>query len=184
MRYELPKALEVNGTVYDIRSDFRPILDTMVALNDPELDDSEKATVTLRIVYPNWKDIPSEDYREAVEKAYWFINGGHEETPKKSPKLMDWEQDFDYYIAPINRIAGQDIRGVPYVHWWTFLSYYHEIGECVFSQIINIRSKLKKNKKLEKWEQEWYRDNKDIVDIKMRYTSDEEDLVAKWTKGL
>ena len=184
MRYELPKTLEINGVNYDIRSDYRPILDIMVALTDPELDDSEKAYVALRIFYINWKDIPKEDYQEAVEKCFLFINGGKEDTPKKSPKLMDWEQDFDYYIAPINRIAGQDLRGVDYVHWWTFLSYYYEIGECAFSQIVSIRSKRKKGKKLEKWEQEWYRDNRDIVDIKEKYTSAEDDLVAKWTKGL
>ena len=177
MRYELPKTLEINGVNYDIRSDYRPILDIMVALTDPELDDSEKAYVALRIFYINWKDIPKEDYQEAVEKCFLFINGGKEDTPKKSPKLMDWEQDFDYYIAPINRIAGQDLRGVDYVHWWTFLSYYYEIGECAFSQIVSIRSKRKKGKKLEKWEQEWY-------DIKENYTSAEDDLVAKWTKGL
>ena len=184
MQYDLPKTVEINGVKHDIRSDFRPILDIMVALGDPELDDAEKATVALRIFYPDWKIIPIGDYREAIEKCYWFINGGRENTPKRSPKLMDWEQDFDYYIAPINRIAGQDIRGVPYVHWWTFLSYYYEIGECAFSQIVSIRNKRRKGKKLEKWEQEWYRDNKEIVDIKQKFTEAEEDLVAKWTKGL
>ena len=184
MRYDLPKTLKIGGKEYDIRTDYRPILDIMVALSDAELDDLEKALVTLRILYPDWQSIPQEDYQEAVEKAYWFINGGKEDKPKKSPKLMDWEQDFDYYIAPINRIAGQDLRGVQYVHWWTFLSYYYEIGECVFSTIVSIRSKKKKGKKLEKWEQDWYRDNKDIVDIKVKYTEAEEDLVAKWTKGL
>ena len=113
MQYDLPKTVEINGVKHDIRSDFRPILDIRVALGAPELDDAEKATVSLRIFYPDWEIIPIGDYREAIEKCYWFINGGRENTPKRSPKLMDWEQDFDYYIAPINRIAGQDIRGVP-----------------------------------------------------------------------
>ena len=184
MNYTLPTVLEVNGTEYEIRSDYRPILDILVAMGDPELSDDEKAYVTLQILYQDWENIPTEDYEEAVAQAYWFIDGGKEPKKTNSPRLMDWEQDFGWYIAPINRIAGQDIRGVPYVHWWTFLSFYNEIGECAFAQIVSIRNKRKRGKKLEKWESEWYRQNQEIVDIKQKYTSAEDDLVAKWTKGV
>jgi hypothetical protein len=43
-----------------------------------------------------------------------------------------------------------------------------EIGEGLYSQVINIRNKKSKGKKLEKWEQEFYRDNKVLVDLKMK----------------
>lgn len=183
MNYELPTTVEIGDATYNIRSDYRPILDIMTALNDPELSDAEKAFVAFRIFYPEWKDIPQKDYEEAIRKCYWFIDGGRDfQQSKKSPKLMDWDQDFPYIIAPINRIAGQELRSVPYCHWWTFLSYYYEIGECVFSQIVSIRHK-RKTGKLEKWEQKWYRENKELVDIKTKYTNAEDDLIAKWTKG-
>ncbi|MBR2680489.1 MAG: hypothetical protein IKE23_07015 [Exiguobacterium sp.] len=183
MNYKLPTELEIGGVRYNIRSDFRPALDILTALGDPELTDEDKANVVVRILYPDWKKIPRKDIQEAVNKGIWFIAGGKEDDGKKSPRLMDWEQDFEYIIAPVNRIAGTDLRGQEYVHWWTFLSYYYEIGECAFSQIVSIRQKRKKGKKLEKWEQEWYRDNRDAVDLKAKYTKSEDDIIAKWTKG-
>lgn len=67
------------------------------------------------------------------------------------------------------------------VHWWTFLSAYTEIGDCLFAQIVGIRSKKAKGKRLDKSEQEFYRKNKSIVDIKVRYTDAEDDLVNMWT---
>ena len=51
-------------------------------------------------------------------------------------------------------------------HWWTFLSAYMEIGESLFATVIHIREKLIKGKKLDKWEQEFYKDNKSLIDFK------------------
>ena len=47
MMYDLPKRLEVGGKEYDIRSDYRAVLDICTALFDPELSAQEKALVTL-----------------------------------------------------------------------------------------------------------------------------------------
>lgn len=41
------------------------------------------------------------------------------------------------------------------------------------STLVSIRDKLRRGKKLEKWEQEFYRENKDRVDLKTKYTPDE-----------
>ena len=48
-----------------------------------------------------------------------------------------------------------------------------EIGESLYSTVIDIRQKKQKNKKLEKWEEEFYRENKSIVDLKEKYTEEE-----------
>ena len=42
MRYDLPRSLEVDGEEREIRSDFRPVLDIITALNDLELTEREK----------------------------------------------------------------------------------------------------------------------------------------------
>ena len=52
------------------------------------------------------------------------------------------------------------------MHWWTFLGYYMEIGECTLATIVSIRDKKRRGKKLEKWEQEYYRNNKKLIDLK------------------
>ena len=79
---------------------------------------------------------------------------------------MDWEQDAPIIVPAVNKVFGQDVRGVEYMHWWTFLGLYMEIGESIFSQVVSIRQKKQKGKKLEKWEEEYYRENKHLIDLK------------------
>ena len=35
---------------------------------------------------------------------------------------MDWQQDAPLIAAGIGRAAGQDVRTLPYLHWWSFLA--------------------------------------------------------------
>jgi transcription initiation factor TFIIIB Brf1 subunit/transcription initiation factor TFIIB len=60
------------------------------------------------------------------------------------------------------------------MHWWTFLGYFNEIGEGLLSTVISIRQKKNKGKNLEKYEQEFYRANKSLIDIKARLTPEEQ----------
>lgn len=182
MIYDLPKSLTVCGTEYEIRSDFREVLDIIGILNDGELEKQERAFVTLLFFYPGFKKMPVAHYQEAIEQCYWFINGGKHDQPdeKSSPRLLDWEQDFPFIISPVNRVIGHEIRADTYLHWWTFLSAYMEIGECTFAQIVHIRDAKNRGKPLGASDKEWYRRNQDIVDLKTRYTSAEEELFKKW----
>ena len=43
----LPTTLEIGGTEYSIRTDFRDALTILEALGDPELDDKQKLFVML-----------------------------------------------------------------------------------------------------------------------------------------
>lgn len=189
MIYGLPVSLEIGGKPYEIRADYRAILDICIALSDPDLSNQEKMFVALGIMYPDFNSIPSADYAEALEQCFWFINGGDETKQRKAPKLVDWEQDFKYIVAPINRVYGQDIRAIPYdsetnvggLHWWTFISAYYEIGDCLFAQIVRIRNKQARGKKLDKSEREWYRQNRELVDFKQTYSTAEEALLKEWT---
>ena len=183
MMYELPTSIEIGGNEREIRSDYRAILDICVALSDPSLGYDEKCLVALDIFYLNFEEIPQEYYEESLQKCFWFINCGDKNKGQKSPKLMDWEQDFKYIVAPINRVAGKEIRATKYMHWWTFISYYYEIGECLFVQIVRIREKKAKGKPLDKSDKEFYRKNRDLVDIKTHYSDEENDLVKMWTGG-
>lgn len=182
MIYDLPTSLSVCGVEYEIRSDFRQVLDVILALNDAELTDTEKMYVALCIFYPDFESIPSEHCREALRQCFWFINGGkdEEQEQKKPVKLMDWEQDFQYLVSPINRVLGCEVRAEKYLHWWSFLAAYMEIGECTFAQIVHIRSMKAKGKKLSKQDQEWYAQNRSLVDMKTNYTPAEKDLLKKW----
>lgn len=181
MMYDLPKSLEICGVTYEIRSDYRAVLDICTAFSDIELTEQEKAFVALQILYVDFENMPPEHYEEAIKKCVWFIDLGEEEqTTTNKMKLMDWEQDFKYIVAPVNRVIGQDIRSVDYLHWWSFVAAYYEIGDCLFSQIVNIRMKKAKGKKLDKAEKEWYRNNRNMVDIKTKFSEQEEQLLKEW----
>lgn len=176
----LPTSVEVGGAEYAIRSDYRAALDICAALSDPELDGRERAAVALEVFYPDVDAIPPERYEEAVERCLWFLGGGTEEQPPKGPRLVDWEQDFSYIVAPINRVMGQEIRSMDYLHWWTFLAAYYEIGECTFAQIVSVRDKLARGKPLDKSERAWYTRNRQLVEFKRKYTEREEALLSQW----
>lgn len=190
MGYGLPKSVNIGGEDFSIRYDYRVILDIFEAINDPDLNDEDRALAVLQMFYPDFDRI--EDYDAAIRECLKFINGGkEEETGKKQPQLVCWEQDFPYIVAPVNRVLGEEIRGVGYdieantggLHWWTFLSAYYEIGDCLFAQIVRIREKKAKGKKLDKSEQEFYKKNRDIIDIKRHYTEAEDDIIKAWTGG-
>lgn len=183
MIYDLPTSVEVGGAIREINSDYRAALDMCVALSDPELTNEEKAYILLFIFYPNLEEIEPSHYQEAVDKCVWFLDGGKNEEKSRSPhKIMDWAQDFSLIVNPINRVIGREIREPTPLHWWTFLSAYYEIGDCLFSQVVQIRDKKAKGKPLEKHEREWYRNNRDIVDLKTTYTQAEKDLLAQFSE--
>lgn len=176
----LPTSVEVGGAEYEIRSDYRDVLNVCAALSDPDLDGQEKALALLDSFYPGLDSMPPEHFQEAIQRCFWFINGGEEDRGKKSPKLVDWEQDFKYIVSPVNRVAGTEIRSLEYVHWWTFLGYFREIGDCLFAQIVRIRDRKARGKSLDKSDREWYRKNRDLVDFKTHYTEAEEELFREW----
>lgn len=180
MNYELPKSLTVGGIEYEIRSDYRSVLEICAAMNDQELSDEDKALVALEIMFSAFDTIPSEHYQEAINRCFWFINCGDEGQNRKSQKLMDWEQDFQYIVAPVNRVMGTEIRAMEYLHWWTFISAYYEIGDCLFAQIVRIRERKAKGKALDKSDQEFYRRNREIIDLKTTYTEREDAILKQW----
>lgn len=179
--YDLPRSVEVGWKEYAIETDFRVILDIFSLLNDADLSSEEKGIGVLGIFYPDFCSMPAEHFQEAIEKCFEFINCGNIESGKKSPKLIDWEQDFKYLIAPINRIAGKEVRSVDYLHWFTFVSLYYEIGDCYFAQIVRIRALKMRGKLKDKADKEFYRKNKEVVDIKRHYSEAEKELIDFWT---
>lgn len=189
MIYDLPKTVTIDGAELPIHYDYRVILTILELLNDPDLPDTLKAEGMIELFFC---DPPAvRNVKAAVEACYDFIDMG-EAPGKKSPRVMDWEQDFRYIVAPVNRVLGFECREIPYdyenntggLHWWTFMGAYQEIGgDCLFSQIVNIRDKLARGKKLEKHEREWLNRNRQLVDLKQKMSQAENDLASAWMSG-
>lgn len=179
MTYTLPETVEVGGAEVPIRWDYRPILDICAALQDPELDNRERALAALTIFYPDLEEMPPECCQEAVDRLFWFIGCGEEERGQKSPKLVDWETDFNLIAAPVNRIVGRDIRSSEPLHWWTFIGAYMEVGDCTFAQVVRIRDRRARGKSLDRQDREWYQRNRHLVDFKNTYSGGDIALLEK-----
>lgn len=180
----LPKFVEIGGVPYDIRSDYRDIREIMIAMNDKELTEAERIEVALTIFYPNASEIPPEHIQEALDRLPWFINCGNPESGqrKKIPKLIDWEKDFSVIVSPINKIIGTEIRALEYLHWWTYRAAWDEIPpDCTWAQIVRIRNKRARNKPLDKSEAQWYRENRDLIEIAPTYTAEELAFLLKYS---
>ena len=56
------------------------------------------------------------------------------------------------------------------------MSAFFESGECVFNTIVHQR-KLKKTGKQTKADREWWAENKDIAELKIELTADEQEVL-------
>lgn len=179
--WEFPTSINVGGVDYEIRTDYRVVLDLFAALSDPDLTDADEqmtaymqSRVIMEIMFPNFDNIPTEHWHEALQKVSEFIDMGISDDRKK-PKTMDWEQDAPIIIPAINKVLNREIRAESYMHWWTFLGAYMEIGESLFSNVVHIRQKKASGKKLEKWEQDFYKENKSLIDFKQKNQRSQEE---------
>lgn len=194
MELYLPISVNIDNEKFLIRDncDFRIVLEVIQCLNDENLDDINKIKCSLYNFYKKiYDEINSSDdiienisdweiserdislYIEMIK----IINIG--EIPDGKPvenKLMDWEHDFNNIIPPINRVLGYSVRDKQnYTHWWDFVGAYMEIGDCYFAQIVSIRNKIKKGKKLDEQDRQFYKEHKNEVDLPIALSRDEQE---------
>lgn len=180
--YSLPTAIEIAGVECKIRTDFREVIDILIYLSDPDLEDWERQEIMFQILYVDFETIPSGYFHEACKKAAEFIDCNMpEEKPK--PRTMDWQQDAPIIIPAVNKVAGKEIRATEYLHWWTFMGFFMEIEDGLLSQVLAIRQKKARHKKLEKWEKEFERNNPEMVKLRKLVSEEQKREMAgieKW----
>ena len=173
MIFDLPTTLSFGGREWAINSDYRDVLRTLTAFDDPDVTDGEKTLICLHNMYPDFEAIPREDLQAAFDAAVAFIDHGSEKSAHPSPRTMDWTQDAPLIFPAVNRAAGFEVRGVEYMHWWTFMGYFMEIRDSTYATILGLRGKRAKGKKLEKDEREFWQHNRGLCELKTRYTEEE-----------
>lgn len=180
----LPKTLTINDRELKIDSNFKTALLCMEVYNDPDLSDVEKRYLVLDFII-GIDNLEEGDLKEALEKVNWFLDGGlNYENVKGNKKIMDWIQDEQLIFSAVNKVAGKETREDSYIHWWTWLGYFTEINEGLFTTIVSIRSKKAKGEKLTKAEQDFYKKNKSLVDIKKRLSAEEQAEIDRWNEIL
>lgn len=155
--YSLPEVAVLGGQQFPIDTDFRLCLKLLQRLEAPSLPEILRWRIVVAAFYR--EPVPDALLPEAMQFLAEFLSGGRT-AEKPGPKLLDWQLDAPAIIAGVNRVAGMEIRGLPKLHWWTFLSFFHSIGEGQLSLLVGIREKLRRGQKLEAYEQEFYRENR------------------------
>lgn len=166
--WKLPESARIGGKSYPINADFRDILKILAVLDDPGYPEFLRWQVALRLFYK--EELPPD--REAMEYLSFFLRYGAEDTP--GPRLLDWEQDAAVIISEVNKAAGCEVRSKPFVHWWTFLGWFHAIGDGQLATLISLRDKLRRGKSLEDWERDFYRQNRSRIELKKRLSAQEQ----------
>lgn len=191
--FELPTSILIKDKYYPIRNkgDYRLIEDCFIALNDKELTSEYKIVTCLILFYESlnsiddiYDEFDDETLSLAVKEMFNFFNCGSEDIGAKKPyKLIDWKKDEQLIVSSINAVAYQEIRSVPYIHWWTFMGYFMNIGDCLLSNIVNIREKIVKGTKLEKHEKQFRSENPQYFNWERRtdeQIADDELLLELW----
>lgn len=168
--WELPTSLNVGGVDYAIRTDFRDILFILEHFSDPEYEADERALICLIVLYPDFDTMPIEHYQEAFDKGIEFIDAGMTKNTKARPSLVDWAQDAPLIVPAVNHVLGTEIRATQYLHWWSFISAYMEIKDSLFSSVLTIRYKRAQHKKLDKQEQDFLKENRELIQIRHKDT--------------
>lgn len=190
--YELPTTITVQDKEYKIRNqaDYRTILGVIDVCTDPELTKEEQAISAFIIFFENINTIDDLlnfdiDFEEGVRAMMKFINlnDSDEVSTRNNIKLIDWQQDETLIVSAINSTMKLEIRSLEYLHWWTFVSYFMAIGDSALANVVSIRQKIAKGKKLEKYEKEFKQNNPQYFKWKRKEL--EKDLLFKsiWNVG-
>ena len=191
--YDLPTTVPVLGTVYNIRNkaDYRVVLDIIATCEDSELTVEEQFIISLIIFYEGLDTIDDvldtfntpDLITEAVQAMMDFIGCYDDDVGYRTQhKVVDWIQDEQLIVSAVNKVAQTEIRALPYLHWWTFISYYMAIGECTLSTIVGIRDKISRGKKLDDFEREFKRDNPQYFRWKSEQSQSDMLLKEIWNK--
>lgn len=172
---DLPTSLTVAGKKYSIRYGFKDCLNIMSAFEDEELTNEEKIYVMLDVLYEE-PDFTDDNVEEAIEQAIKFLLAGRTPQQDENAKpLSKLEKDEQLIFAAVNEVAHTDVRMNPDMHYWTYLSFVQAISsKSLFSSVVHIRDKLNKGQKLDKDEKRFYKDNKELIDLREPTEEDKE----------
>lgn len=162
-----PTKTIINGKEYNLNTDFRTCLKTILAFEDKELFPKEQIEIMLQNLYGD--NIP-DDLEKAVEKAILFLDCGEQEEGKKvgtgkSARLYSFSKDAKYIYSAIKQTHGIDLETIGYLHWWKFVYLFLDLNpECFFCKMIDLRNKKKKGK-LNKEERKLFIQLYDVLNI-------------------
>lgn len=181
--WALPRTVRVGERNYAVHADYRDILQIIDILSDEGELEPLRWEIAGCLFCDDFDTLDTEEKNAMLQELSRFVNCGRDEDPEapQRPKMIDWKQDQQLIVADINKAAGQEIRALPFLHWWTFIAWFNAIGDGTLANVVALREKLRKGQKLERWERDFYNENRKMIDFQAQYTAAEDDLLRVWT---
>ena len=111
----LPETVEVDGSIFAIRTDFRTILRCFRLLDDPEILEEHKQAILLKMFFKG--DCPSGGVGIFLD----FVRCGEPEKAGSDEKDFDFEQDAKEIYSGFMQLYGIDLAESN-MHWYKFVA--------------------------------------------------------------
>lgn len=156
-----------------------------VIMCDEALSDSEKVSLGLAAVYPDFHTIQDvSSIHERLDGALCFMNGWITSTNKGGQRVIDFEQDALLIYASFYQQYGIDLHKQNDLHWYKFMSLLSSLSqETAFGFIVHIRScKIEGDKETQKR----IRELKRTYQIKQKFSEENSpaEKVKRYTERL
>lgn len=182
----LPSSVKIDGTEYEINSDFRTSVLFSLLMEDDSLNEEQKVLQTVNLYYPV---IPN-NIGKAIEQIKWFYSCGKSDKPignKKrktnSKKVFDFEVDANYIYSAFMSQYNIDLQDIGQLHWWKFKALLEGLKEDnKLSKIIEYRS-MDLSKIKDKEQRKFYKDMQKQYSLKKESEEDLK-LLEEWNKKL
>jgi hypothetical protein len=157
----LPATVEVDGIPYKVNTDFRVGLRVMVASEDDELTQDEKAAVLIKLLYV--KTPPN--LEQALIAGLTFLNGPIPPNDLESgPRTYSLTKDATLIFSAFRQTHSIDLTTAD-LHWWEFLALFMDLGaDTAFCSLVNLRRRLATGR-ASKEERDMAREMGDLVEV-------------------
>ena len=182
----LPSSVKIDGTEYEINSDFRTSVLFSLLMEDDNLSEEEKVLQALNLYYP----VVPGDSEKAIEKIKWFYSCGKLDNPignnkarASSKKVFDFEVDANYIYSAFMSQYRIDLQDIEELHWWKFKALLEGLKEDnKLSKIIEYRS-VDLSKIKDKEQRKFYKDMQKQYSLN-KESKEELKLLEEWNKKL
>lgn len=174
---DYPDQVEVNGRMYEIRTDFRTSVLFEIMMQDDTLDNREKVRKGLNLYYP----VIPDDVNGAVDTVLWFYRCGREETMvqkrmasrRGKNQVYSFEHDAGLIYAAFLMAYNIDLQDIGYMHWWRFRYLFNSLPkDCEFVRAMEYRS-MDISDKMPKEQKEWYKKMKRLYALPLSKEEDD-----------
>lgn len=140
----VPTTVDIEGTDYEINSDFRISILFELLMQDNSIGEEEKICRALGLYY----SIIPENIKEAIEQILWFYRCGKDIRNQKGngkgknvTQIYSFEYDDDYIYAAFLDQYNIDLQDIEYLHWWKFKAMFKALkGDNEIVKIMGYRS--------------------------------------------